>query len=48
MHLAGLVMNKEERAESVKVDGSLGMRGPGRQAECASVGGLLWWQNLTT
>lgn len=39
MHLAGLVMNTEELAENVKIDGSLGMRGPGRRAEYESVVG---------
>lgn len=39
MHLAGLVMNKEELVENVETDGRLGMRGPGRQAECESVVG---------
>lgn len=37
LHFAGLVMNKEELIENVKVDDRLGTKGPGRQAECESV-----------
>ena len=40
MHLAGLVMNKDELVENVEIDGRLGTRGPGRQAECESVVGF--------
>lgn len=37
LHFAGLVMNKEELIENVKVDDRLGTKGPGRQAEHESV-----------
>lgn len=37
VHLAGLVTNKEELVENVKIDGRFGRRGPGRQAEHESV-----------